>query len=102
MVILINEQVTERLLGAAFAAEIAVEAEVKLPVVHKGTTLDMGFRLDLLVGGSVVVEVKAVQRILPIHRARLLTYLKLSGRRVGLLLNFNTAHLRDGITRIVL
>ena len=50
----------------------------------------------------MVVEVKAVQRILPIHRARLLTYLKLSGRRVGLLLNFNTAHLRDGITRIVL
>ena len=89
VVMLINEQVTGRLLGAAFAvhtelgpgllesvyvacllrelreAEIAVEAEVKLPVVYKGATLDMGFRLDLLVGGSVVVEVKAVQRILP-------------------------------------
>lgn len=76
------------------------QAEVQIP--YKGTTVDCGFRLDLLVGGEVVLELKAVERLLPIHTAQLLTYLRLSGKRVGLLINFNVESLRDGIVWRVL
>lgn len=78
-----------------------VQRQVVMPVHYEETILDMGYRLDLLVGDKVVVEVKAVEKILAIHRAQLLSYLRLGGFKVGLLLNFNTAHLREGIKRIV-
>jgi len=76
--------------------------QVPLPVVYKGFKLDCGYRMDLVVLGEVVVEVKTVERLLPIHEAQLLTYLKLSGLKRGLLLNFHAAVLREGIKRMLL
>ena len=81
---------------------VAFERQRPLPVEYKGTRLDCGYRLDLLVAGSVVVEIKAVECIEPIHEAQLLTYLRLGGWRVGLLLNFNVPVLKDGIRRRIL
>ena len=75
--------------------------QVELPVRYKGERIDAGYRLDLLVDERVIVEIKAVERLLPIHEAQLLTYLKLSGLRVGLLMNFNTVLLKDGLKRLV-
>ncbi len=75
--------------------------QVPLPVIYDGVRLDLGFRLDVLVESLVVVEIKAVDTISPIHQAQLLTYLKLSNRHLGLLINFNVVHLRDGIRRMV-
>jgi GxxExxY protein len=80
----------------------AVGSEVELPVTYKGLTLNCGYRLDLVVEDSVIVELKAVEQTLPVHEAQLLTYLRLSGKRVGLLINFNVPVLKDGITRRVL
>ena len=82
--------------------QIPFERQRHLPVEYKGMRLDCGYRLDLLVTGTVVVEIKAVDRLLPIHQAQLLTYLKLGGWKVGLLLNFNVAVLKQGIKRVVL
>ena len=82
--------------GIAFARQVA------LPVVYKAVKLDCGYRMDLVVGDRLVVELKTVEKILPIHEAQLLTYLRLSGIRTGLLLNFNTSVLKDGIKRMVL
>lgn len=76
--------------------------QLRLPVVYKGIELDAGFRIDLLVDKEVVVEVKSVPRMEALHQAQLLTYLRLSGHRVGLLLNFNVRQLRDGIKRLVM
>ena len=81
---------------------IRFEYEVPLPILYKGLALDCGYRLDLLVAGQVVVEVKAVEKIDRIHEAQLLTYLRLGGWRVGLLINFNVPVLKDGIRRRVL
>ena len=78
------------------------EKEKALPLEYKGTKLDCGYPLDFLVEGLVVVELKAVEKILPIHQAQLLTYMKLSNVSVGLLMNFNVKYLRDGIKRMVL
>jgi GxxExxY protein len=75
--------------------------QLPLPVVYEGVRLDLGFRLDILVENFVVVEIKAVEAITPVHQAQLLTYLKLSHRYLGLLINFNVVHLRDGIRRMV-
>jgi GxxExxY protein len=66
-----------------------------------GLRLDVGYRIDLLVDNMVIVELKSVAKIAPIHEAQLMTYLKLSGHKVGLLINFGVVHLRDGIKRIV-
>ena len=73
-----------------------------MPLRYKGITLECGYRIDLLVEDLVVVEVKAVERLDPIHEAQLLSYLKLSGRRVGLPLNLNVKLLKSGIRRLVL
>ena len=73
-----------------------------MPIVFKEVKIDCGYRLDLLVANSVIVEIKAVEVLLPVHEAQLLTYLKVGGRKVGLLINFNVPLLRDGIKRIVL
>jgi GxxExxY protein len=80
---------------------IPFECQKPLPIEYKGIQLDCGYRIDLLVAGSVVVEVKAVEKLLPIHEAQLLTYLRLGGWHVGLLINFNVDVLRLGIKRIV-
>ena len=73
--------------------------QVAIPIAFQGIKLDCGFRLDLLVDEQVVVEIKAVEKVLPVHFAQLLTYLKLSGITTGLIINFNVVHLRDGISR---
>jgi GxxExxY protein len=81
---------------------VPFERQKVVPVAYKGLTLDCGFRVDLLVDGLVVVELKAVDRLAGIHEAQLLTYLKLTGCKLGLLMNFNVTLLRDGIKRLVL
>ena len=82
--------------------KVSFKRQVDLPVAYKGLKLDCGYRLDVLVEDSVVLELKSIEQILPIHHAQLLTYLKLSGKKVGLLINFNVAVLKNGIVRRVL
>jgi GxxExxY protein len=118
--------ITERIIGAAIEVhrhlsagllESAYEAclcreldllgiqykkQVELPVVYKGIKLDCGYRIDLLVEQAVVVEIKSVKSIEPVHEAQLITYLKLGGWKIGLILNFNVKFLKDGIKRKVL
>ncbi len=79
-----------------------IEQQKPLPLIYKGLRLDCGYRMDIVVAERVVVELKCVEKILPIHEAQLLTYLKLSGLRTGLILNFHTHVLKDGIKRLVL
>ncbi len=81
---------------------IGFQAEVSLPVAYKGIRLDCGYRMDLVVEDNVAVELKSVDRLLPIHQAQLMTYLRLSRLRVGLLINFNVKLLPDGLVRRVL
>jgi GxxExxY protein len=82
--------------------QIPFEREKPLPVEYKGTRLECGYRLDMLVAGAVVVEVKSVESLAPVHEAQLLTYLRLGGWKVGLLINFNVPILKQGIRRKVL
>lgn len=82
--------------------DVPFEKEKPLPVRYKDVQLDCGYRLDFLVDGKVVVELKAVEALAPIHEAQLMTYLRLTGCRVGLLMNFNVEKLRDGIVRRVI
>ena len=81
---------------------IQFQRQIDLPVVYKSLRLDCGYRLDLLVEDSVLVELKAVERLLPVHEAQLLTYLHLAHKPVGLLINFNVPLLKDGVRRRVL
>ena len=78
------------------------QSQVDLPILYDGIRLDVGYRLDFVVEDAVIVELKAVDELLPIHKAQLLTYLKLSGRRLGLLVNFNTILIKNGIKRLAL
>jgi GxxExxY protein len=80
-------------------AGLQVETEVKVPLVYSGITVACGFRIDILVEGTIVVEVKCVEHVLLVHEAQLLTYLKLARKPYGLLFNFNVPHLKDGIVR---
>ena len=80
---------------------LRVEEQKPLPVVYREVRLDCGYRLDLLVEEAVIVEIKAVERLMPIHQAQLLSYLKLSGCKVGLLINFNVEILKHGVRRVV-
>ena len=122
---MLHEAITERILTAAMKVHTALgagllestyqtclhyqlgidglhfEHQVRLPVVYQGIHLDAGYRIDFLVENCVIVEIKAVEKLLPLHTAQLLSYLKLSGRQVGILINFNVPHLRQGIRRIV-
>jgi len=75
--------------------------QVALPVVYDGEIIDLGYRIDLLVEDLVIVELKCVECISPVHQAQLLSYIRLSGKNVGLLINFHVAHLRNGIKRMV-
>ena len=82
-------------------AGLLVKAQVPLPMVYKGVGMDVGFRMDLLVENRVVVEIKSIEAIMEVHHMQLLTYLKLSGHKLGLLLNFNVPRLKEGIVRKV-
>jgi GxxExxY protein len=124
---LLHEELTERVIGAAIEVHRALgpgllesayeeclchefhlrglgfQRQVPLPVEYKGVRLDCGYRIDLVVEDAVVLEIKCVEHTLPVHEAQLLTYLKMTGKRVGLILNFNVAVLaRGGIVRKVL
>ncbi len=82
-------------------SELKAERQIALPVRYDESEIEGGFRVDILVEDSVIVEVKAVEKVLAVHKAQLLTYLKLSGCKLGYLLNFNVPHMRDGINRVV-
>lgn len=79
----------------------SVERQKAVPISYKSVQVEAGFRLDLLVDEEIIVELKAVESILPLHKAQLMTYLKLTGLRVGLLMNFNVSVLRQGLQRVV-
>lgn len=76
--------------------------QVPMPLVYKEKKLDIGYRIDLLVEEKVIIEVKSVDALIPVHMAQLMTYLKLSGCRIGLLINFNVTFLKDGIKRVII
>ena len=80
---------------------IKVLRQQALPVVYQTIRMDIGFRADLIVGDKVIVEIKSIEVISPVHRKQLLTYLRLTNKRLGLLINFNVEFIRDGITRVV-
>jgi GxxExxY protein len=123
---LIEEELTEQIIGAAIDVHrelgpgllesayeeclchelhirgLGFRRQVDLPISYKGLKLDCGYRLDIVVEDSVLIELKSIEQILPIHQAQLLTYLRLSGKKVGLLINFNVSVLKNGIARRVL
>ncbi|NOX19510.1 MAG: GxxExxY protein [Chlorobi bacterium] len=80
---------------------LEVKQQVSMPFEYKEIKLDVGYRLDLLVENKVIIEIKSVETLAPVHYSQLLTYLKLADKRLGLLINFNTKYLKDGIHRIV-
>ena len=82
-------------------AGLKVEQQKPLPILYQGVRLDCGYRLDLIVEDEIIVEIKAIEKLLPIHKAQLLSYLRLSDRKVGLLINFNVEVLKEGIQRVV-
>jgi GxxExxY protein len=81
---------------------LRVASEVPVPVVYDGIKLEAGYKLDLLVEDTVVVELKAIEALAPIHQAQIISYLKLAGKPIGLLINFHSLHLKDGIKRFVI
>jgi GxxExxY protein len=81
---------------------LSVEKQIPLPLIYKEIKLDAGYRVDLLVEKRVIVEIKSVEALADIHMAQILTYMKLSGSKLGLLVNFNVQHLKDGIKRVIL
>ncbi len=96
----------ERVFESALVHELtsrhlSVQRQVQVPLNYKGTPLEDLLRLDLLIEGSIIVEVKSVETILAVHRAQLMSYLRLSGRRLGFLMNFNVPTFKDGIRRLV-
>ncbi len=121
-----NDQLTEKVIGLAIEVHrglgpgllesayeeclcyelgesgVSFERQVPLPVVYKSVELDCGYRMDIVVDNRLILELKTVEKILPIHEAQLLTYLKLGRLQTGLILNFNTSVLKDGIRRLVL
>ena len=80
---------------------LTVASQVGLPVIYDGEKIDLGYRIDLIINDLVIVEVKCVEAINPVHQAQILSYMRLSGRSIGLLINFHVVHLRDGIRRMV-
>jgi len=122
---MLHDAITERVLGAAMKVHtalgagclestydaclryqltkdgIAFEHQRRLPVMYDGVKVEAGYRIDFLVENCVIVELKAVEKLLPLHLAQVLTYLKLSGHQVALLINFNVPHLREGIRRVM-
>jgi GxxExxY protein len=99
---LLESAYEECLCHELYLRRAGIERQKPLPVHYKGKILDCGYRLDLVVEGKILLELKSVEKLLPIHEAQLLTYLRLSGIRTGLLINFNTPLLKDGIKRMSL
>jgi GxxExxY protein len=121
----LHAAITEKVLGAALKVHTALGAgclestydaclryqlaqdgigfkhQVRLPIVYNGIQLDAAYRIDFIIENCVILELKAVEKLLPLHLAQVLTYLKLSGYQLGLLINFNVPHLRDGIRRVI-
>jgi GxxExxY protein len=96
------ESVYEEVLFYEFTKDsIQCKRQVGIPVIYEDIQLDLGFRADMVVGDKVILELKSVEQILPVHKKQLLTYLKLSNMRLGLLINFNVELIKNGITRIV-
>jgi len=83
-------------------AGLKAETQIPVPLIYKDIKLDCGYRIDILVDDTVIVELKSVDAILPVHEAQILTYLKLAHKEIGLLINFNVKHLKDGIKRFVM
>ena len=81
--------------------KLNIERQKPIPIVYKDVKLECGYRIDLLVESRIIVELKSIEAIAPVHQAVVLTYLRLSGRRLGLLINFNVAVLKDGIKRYI-
>jgi len=79
-----------------------IAVQVPVPILYDGIRINIGYKIDILVDDAVIVELKAVSKLLPIHEAQLLSHLKLSGHRIGLLINFHSLHLKDGIKRLIL
>ena len=97
------ESVYETCLAHEFEKRgMAFQRQCSLPVVYDGITIDAGLRFDLMVEESVIIELKAVEKIIPLYKAQILTYLKLSGIRLGFLINFNVPLIKDGIDRVIL
>ncbi len=82
--------------------ELGIQTQVILPITYKNITIENGLRLDILVEDELIIELKSVETLLPIHQAQLFTYLKLTKKRLGLLINFNVTAIRNGIKRLVL
>jgi len=80
---------------------LSVQCEMPFPVYYAGLAVDTGYRVDMVIEGEIIVENKSVQAIAPVHRAQLLTYLKLSNKRLGFLINWNVPRIKDGIRRLV-
>ena len=97
---LLESAYEECLCHELFLRKMSLKRQVPLPVEYKGVKLDCGYRLDIVVADLLIVELKACEDLLPIHEAQLLTYLKLTGIKYGLLINFNVPLLKDGIKRI--
>ena len=98
--------VLESACSACLAYELAklrlhFAQEVRLPVVYEGVQLQIAYRVDFIVEECLVLEIKCVERVLPVHRAQLLSYLRLSGHKLGLILNFNVPHMKQGIHRVI-
>ena len=108
--ITVHSVIGRGLLESAYVACLALElrarglnvrSQVPLPIIYGGQQIDVAYRIDLLVEDTVIVEAKAVARLLPVHEAQLLSYLRLSDKRIGFLLNFHVSRMRDGIKRMV-
>jgi GxxExxY protein len=106
----LHTEVGPGLLESAYEAALAhdfiengllVETQVPVPFVYKDVKLEVGYRMDILINKIVVLEIKSVEQLAPVHFAQTLTYLKLADKKLGLLINFNNKHLKDGIHRIV-
>jgi GxxExxY protein len=98
---LLESAYEECLLHELRLRNLRVDRQLGIPVVYKEVQLDCGYRLDLLVEGRVVVELKSIEGLAPIHEAIILTYLRLSGHKIGLLINFNVTALKDGVRRFI-
>jgi GxxExxY protein len=97
------ESVYEKCLCFEFQqAGIEFQRQVDVPIVYEDVAMDAGFRADIIVDRELILEIKAVEKLLPVHEAQLLTYLRMSGYHIGLLLNFNALRLKDGIRRFVM
>ena len=98
---LLESAYSECLIYELLSQGLRVEKQKPLPLIYDGVKLDVGYRIDLLIEGALVIETKSIDEFAPIHLAQVLTYLRLSKLRFGLLINFNVLHLRDGIKRVV-